>query len=748
MVFTADKLLEEQHRKNGRYTIRTQNLDKHGQPLFVNSLIFSQSPYLLQHAHNPVNWQAWNDETFAMARAENKPVFLSIGYSTCHWCHVMEDESFDNVDVAEVINRLFIAIKVDREQRPDLDEIYMAAVQIVHGSGGWPMSVFLTPQGKPFYGGTYFQANQFIQLLEQVGHAWQTEQPQLNQQAEQLSLAVNQKLTPETDTQPLKEGLLTAVSKHILTITDKQYGGIGQAPKFPQEAFWWFLLDQISRQTRPVIETAEWPFVAHALDAMLQGGIYDQLGGGFHRYAVDREWLVPHFEKMLYNQAQLTRVYTRAWQLSGNPEYKRVAEETLYYVLRELRNEQGLFYSATDADSEGEEGKFFVWQLDELKTLLDEKDLTLLKSIYAITEDGNFEGSIILTLNDDLREIALENKLEYSHIDEILRRIKNVLYHARSKRTPPLTDTKIITEWNAMLIASLTEAASAFKSKVFGTAAICAAENLWQTHYSSEGLCRIGLDGQQLDYALLEDYAHFIDALITLYDYTDQPLWLERAQTLLNDLNTHFWDNASGGYFISPRDSQGPMLVRSKSLEDNATICGNSQMLLNLHKLYQRTGQAALKTQAEDQISAFSEIANKYPLSAPVFLMGAAAAQSACPTSFQYAYGGAVKLQLTPTVRMAATKNSYTLTMTIREGWYLQSDQLKIYCKPSVVLITEYPPASELETSSGTLRVYTGDCKIYLKQQGSEPTFITVELQPCDQNTCYPTEKVTLAHWY
>ncbi len=408
---------------------------------FTNRLIGEDSAYLLQHAHNPVDWYPWGDEAFAVAARDNKPVFLSIGYSTCHWCHVMEVESFDNEDIAALLNEHFISIKVDREQRPDLDEIYMTAVQMFSGRGGWPMSSFLTPEGQPFFGATYFPPDQFTALLHRVASLWQAQEQELRATAAEVTGNVDRYLTAVTAAAELDQALVDSAVAQLIGGYDSAHGGFTQAPKFPNETLLLFLLDQLKRHPSEQVMKP----VRHTLDRMAQGGLYDQVGGGFHRYSTDSQWLAPHFEKMLYNQALLSQVYSDAYLLTASAYYKNIVVETLDYVLRDMTAANGAFYSATDADSEGEEGLFFLWTRDELRRVLSESDFVLVEELYGITAAGNFEGRNILHLS---RVPAQYGSAADTPWQSRLSDIKRQLYAARERRIPPLLDTKVITAWN------------------------------------------------------------------------------------------------------------------------------------------------------------------------------------------------------------------------------------------------------------------------------------------------------------
>ncbi|MBA55047.1 MAG: thioredoxin domain-containing protein [Pseudomonadales bacterium] len=733
--------------KSGKYDIRTRHLDADGHPRFVNHLIREASPYLLQHAHNPVMWRSWNEQSFQLAQEENKPVFLSVGYSTCHWCHVMEEESFDDLGVAELINQYFIPIKLDREQRPDLDELYMTALQVIRGSGGWPMSLFLTPTSAPFFGGTYYGKRQFMEILQQVHEMWQEEQKELIQQGEQLLVTVKRYLEPAAKQQQLNPDVAETLSRHLVKLSDEEHGGFGQAPKFPQEPYLLFMLDKVARAADiPLDDNPEWLVVKAALDAMLKGGIYDQVGGGFHRYAVDSAWQVPHFEKMLYNQGQLARVYAQAYQLSGNPEHRRLVEETLHYVRQEMTDEHGLFYSATDADSEGEEGRFFVWSQMELKMLLSAEDYALLAACYQICEQGNFEGRIVLNLKANLIELSRQLEQDYDGLLGRLEAIKRTLYERRLRRTPPLTDHKIITEWNAMMIAAFAEAARILGNREYYDVAGTAAKQLLVRHSRDSGaLWRLSLSGEGSEEALLEDYAHLIEALLQLYDVQQDPYWLEQSMAFYCGVMEQYWDKGSGGFFVSAVNVSGPLLVRSKNVADTATISGNGLMLNVLQSLLERSGQWLLRDNIQQQVRTFSASINQAPLSSPIFVKGIGQMQAAA-ADLRYGAGGNLWVQL---VCCDRTPGSYEfhLTVTTRKGWHI--DPAKVTIENQSPARAHQSPArqiSDMEVLHDPEQESDQRWRWRLRLSGTpgHAIRIGVTVQACSEESCKPAERLTL----
>jgi len=758
------------------YEVRSRHQHADGSPRFINELIEERSPYLLQHAHNPVNWRRWSDTTFADASQQNKPIFLSIGYSTCHWCHVMEEESFDDEAVAEVLNRHFIAIKVDREQRPDVDEIYMAAVQLISGRGGWPMSVFLQPTGEPFYAATYFPKHNFMGLLFRISQLWQNDRATLHQHSVELSDAITEHLAPPASSTVVGSDLVPTAIQQLMAMADSSHGGFGSAPKFPQEAQLLFLLDYIARQSAALSEQPIWQVVKQALDAMLQGGIYDQLAGGFHRYSTDDHWLVPHFEKMLYNQAQLVRVYSQAYRLCGEPEYQRIACETIDYVLREMRSADGLFYSATDADSEGVEGKFFVWDRRELQSLLSAEDLELADALWGLTPAGNFEGSNILFLPNPLGETAARLGTTYDDLLTRIQALKEQLLPLRNQRTPPLTDNKVITEWNGMMIAALAEAGRIYGVQEYADAARQAVDQLLSLHQrADDSLCRLSMDRHADGHALLEDYAHCMEALLELYASHHQPHYLEQCQTLFEVLEKDYWDSAEGGYFIGPQRVTGPMLVRSKSLADQATISGNTQMLGVLQRLWHCTGDLKFKSRLDQHIAAFAEAINQQPLSALVFLKFAAYPKQQPPTLLQYGGHGQIKAEI-KAAQWQQDQLALMLEIIVNDRWHVQAyrpvgeqsadvtSALALTNEPGNIATqlqllsdnghrlneVQYPDATLWRAPNGDeLEVYKGmfNINLTLKCTTLAPVRLGLKLQACDESACLPPEVMELVYW-
>ncbi|MCO6449667.1 MAG: thioredoxin domain-containing protein [Caldilineales bacterium] len=543
-----------------------------------NHLAQATSPYLLQHADNPVDWYQWGDEAFARARSEDKPIFLSVGYAACHWCHVMAHESFEDPETAAVMNEHFVNIKVDREERPDVDAIYMDAVVAITRHGGWPMSVFLTPDGEPFYGGTYYPKYErygmpsFRRVLLSIHDAWQNRRDRLQDSAAQLTASLAQSARLRPDPGELSPEMLDAASAQLYQFYDDQEGGFGGAPKFPQAMTLEFLLRQHARTG----ETAPLAMVEHTLRKMANGGMYDQLGGGFHRYSTDDRWLVPHFEKMLYDNALLARVYLYAWQLTRNPFYRRIVEETLDYVLREMTDLSGGFYSTQDADSEGEEGKFFVWTPQEVREVLDAEDAALFGRYYDVTAAGNWEGKSILHVDGGLEEVALTAGVTPERLDSALRRGRELLFAVRDRRIKPGLDNKVLAAWNGLMMRAMAEAGVALQRSDYLAAAVRNAEFIGREMLDGRGrLYRSWKNGRPTLNGYLEDYTVVAEGLVALYQATLDMRWLREADRLLGIVHKHFWDEESGAAFHTSDDHES-LIVRRKDFFDNAEPSGNS----------------------------------------------------------------------------------------------------------------------------------------------------------------------------
>jgi uncharacterized protein YyaL (SSP411 family) len=580
----------------------------------TNHLIDETSPYLLQHAHNPVDWYPWGEAALSRARDENKPILLSIGYSACHWCHVMEHESFENEDIARLMNENFVNIKVDREERPDLDQIYMNAVQMMTGHGGWPMTMFLTPEGVPFYGGTYFPPTDrynmpgFPRILASVAEAFRSQQDQVVNTATAMLGELRRVGLAEPSRELLTTEVLDSAFRRISANYDRTNGGFGGAPKFPPAMNLEFFLHTYHRTGKN--EALE--MVEHTARKMSEGGMYDQLGGGFHRYSVDAKWLVPHFEKMLYDNALLSRMYLHTYQVTKNPDARRIAEETLDYVVREMTDARGGFYSSQDADSEGEEGKFFVWTSQEVLDALGAPDGNLFCDYFDVTASGNFEGQNILHITSSIEDTAARNKISVGELRDILDRGRQKLFALREQRIKPGRDEKVLTAWNGLMLSSFAEAAAVLERADYLNVAEANARFLL-THLQKDGLLlRTYKDGAAKLNAYLEDYACLIDGLISLYEATGELTWIESAVSLADKMIEQFWDDDEGGFFFTGK-SHEQLIVRSKEFMDNATPSGNSIATLSLLRLGLLTGNDDHRRRATAVLRLMADQIRRYP---------------------------------------------------------------------------------------------------------------------------------------
>ena len=583
-----------------------------------NRLINEKSPYLLQHAYNPVNWYPWCEEAFEKAEKENKPIFLSIGYSTCHWCHVMERESFEDNEVANVLNENFISIKVDREERPDIDTIYMDTCQLLTGHGGWPLTIFALPNKKPFYAGTYFPKedtqymNGLITLLNKIIGIWENSKDKVLESANEIVKTLHymtefgEVKTDNSNKVNVKSEFLKDAFYTFKSSFDSKYGGFGDKPKFPTPHNLWFLLEYYKATN----DTEALNMVEITLDAMYAGGIYDHIGFGFSRYSTDRFWLVPHFEKMLYDNALLAILYSKAYEITKKEKYKSVANEIFTYLLRDMHDEKGGFYSAEDADSEGIEGKFYVWSLDEIYQVLGKDDGDKFASYFNITEKGNFEGFNIPNLiNKTLPEDT-----------EFINRCKQKLFNYRNKRIHPYKDDKILTSWNGLAIAAFALGGRILHNNEYTLAAESALEFIYKNLFSEDGkLLARYREGEAKIYGYVDDYAFLTWALLELYEDTNKEIFLGRAIDLTSDFVKYFWDDEKDGFFLY--GSHGEQLItRPKKIYDGAIPSGNSVAALNFLKLYKFTSNMEYLNKAGTIFDSFSNEVSQHP-SAYCFLL-------------------------------------------------------------------------------------------------------------------------------
>ncbi len=593
-----------------------------------NRLANEKSPYLLQHAKNPVDWFPWGEEAFSKAAEEDKPVFLSVGYSTCHWCHVMEKESFKDNEIAGLMNDAFVSIKVDREERPDIDSIYMTVCQMLTGAGGWPLTIIMTPERKPFFAGTYFpKDNRFgrmgmKELVPGIKELWKTRRTEINNSVEQIYSALRKSARIESGSE-LGEAIHDEAYKDLEKRFDSVYGGFADAPKFPTPHNFLFLLRYFKRRNEPkALEMAE-----KTMNEMKKGGIYDQIGFGFHRYSTDEKWLVPHFEKMLYDQALLAEAYIETFQLTGKNFFKETAKEILEYVFRDMTSPEGAFYSAEDADSEGEEGRFYLWKFDEIKKIFSD-DAELISKVFNIKEQGNwfdpvhggYNGTNILHLQNDLNKLAGELGLTEEHLIKKFNSAKKKLLQFRKQRIHPFKDDKILTDWNALMISAFAKASSAFDDPDYLTIAEKAAAFILKNLFDSKGiLLHRYRDGQPALNGNVDDYAFLTAGLIDLYEASFNTDYLKTALKLTKQLLNHFWDNENGGFFFTP-DYAREQIVRNKEVYDGAVPSGNSVALLNLLKLGRITANPEFEEKASLLIKSFSKIIKTSPSAFTRFL--------------------------------------------------------------------------------------------------------------------------------
>ena len=726
-----------------------------------NRLAGATSPYLLQHKDNPVDWYAWGPEALEAARKQDRPIFLSIGYSACHWCHVMEEESFEDPNTAALMNSYFINIKVDREERPDLDDIYMTAVQMLTGSGGWPMSVWLTPELKPFFGGTYFPKDSrygrpsFSQILTSLGEAWVKDRESLRAQAERVHEAVVQYMSGRRS--PPGGGSLSKelIERAIADMTadfDHVNGGFGQAPKFPPHRA---LLLMLARYR----ETKDENLVRMAtltLDRMARGGMYDQVGGGFHRYSTDGEWLVPHFEKMLYDNALLADAYIDAWQTTGSEMYRRIVQEIFEWVLREMTDPAGAFYATLDADSEGEEGRFYVWKPEEVLSVLGPGEGALFNECYGITPRGNFEGGASIPhLKEGLDQVAARKGVQLPALVERLDAARAKLLAARAKRVRPHLDDKILTAWNGLMIAALARGSRALDQPRFRDAAVKAADFILAHAMGDDGLLRVSFRRGKLNSEkFLDDQAFFLKALVELFSATGQDRWLQTARSMVRATNATFWDPGQGGYYFSAPDRKD-LIVRGKNPTDGAIPSGNSVMagaLLGLHRI---TGEEPYRGRAEETLRAFSggmEVApgayQNMLAALDEYLTSASAAPAPPVVALEVVSHGS---QGRGEERVAAS-----LILDIKRGWHINSAKPTLpHLIPTSVSLNpdskatlekaEYPEGRMVRFgfAASPLSVYEGRQQIRLALSApaaamSGPTTIrgTLTYQACNDTAC------------
>ena len=737
-----------------------------------NRLAQETSPYLLQHAHNPVNWYPWGEGAFAAARELDKPIFLSIGYSTCYWCHVMERESFEDEATAALMNEHFVCIKVDREERPDVDAIYMTATQLVTGHGGWPMSVFLDPATlKPFLAGTYFPPEprhgiaSFKQVLEAVARAWREQRATVTEQAEAVAYAVTQQLASEVKPQLLQRTHVQTAVRQLMQSYDRQHGGFGGAPKFPQPVFLELLMgsawnDEAARNA-----------VIHTLERMATGGMYDQLGGGFHRYSTDREWIVPHFEKMLYDNGQLLSVYAEAYERTRNPLIEKVARETAEYVLREMQSspaESGGFYSAQDAEVDAREGLSYLWTADEVKQALIEAglehDLEFALETFGLSRGANFTDPHFP--EDGPKNVLVLTDVRAAMNSEQFKRVQQAMLKFRGKRKQPHLDDKILAGWNGLMIAGLADAGRVLGEQRWKDAAAQAAMFvLGRMQHAELGLLRVARGDRAKVAAFFEDYAFMIRGLLALRKATGDDDWSMRAESLLAEANRRFWDIKHGGYFETLAN-QPDLFVRTKSFYDGAVPSGNSVMALNLLAMYTRTGKHEYLGRAGEILRAASQQMSVGPSSCSLSVLAldrllansgdraTNAGNAAEDAAEQYRV---VVAEIENFSRDGASVN-FDVKLRIRPGYHINAhnpgDQRLIGLAIEAVDASggaveariDYPEGEPLDEESelgAAIKIHHGDVAIPVSVPSSAAT-IRVRFQPCSDVACLAPQSIEL----
>jgi len=760
--------------------------DDASQHKHTNRLINETSPYLLQHAHNPVDWYPWGEEAFEAARKQDKPIFLSIGYSTCYWCHVMERESFENPAIAQVMNKYFINIKVDREQRPDVDDIYMIAVQLFSGQGGWPMSVFLEPeQLRPFMGGTYFPAESkfgrpgFPEILQAVRDAWANQRPRIVQQAEYAATQIRQQLSQPEMVRPLGRGHVDLALSQIMQQYDQQHGGFPgsqHAPKFPMPRY----LDLVMQAAwdRQEMRRA----ALHTLDRMAMGGMYDQVGGGFHRYSTDRTWTVPHFEKMLYDNGQLATTYAVAHEKTGDPYYAEITRETLEYVLREMTADSGAFYSAQDAEVNAREGLNYLWLPGQVVKALKDAGLAdhvdFAFQVYGLNDEPNFQDPhhpdepkrYIVELSNTPAELAEQMNIPLDVFDQQLRRVNEALLKVRLQREQPGLDDKVLAAWNGMMIAGFADGGRVLGETKYLDAAARAADFVLDTMRTDDGgLLRSSKDGEATIDAFLTDYAMMIDGLLKLHEATDDTRWLTSAKELTQETRQRFWDQSHGGYYDTLAD-QSDLFVRTKSLRDGALPCGNSVMANNLLTLHERTGEQRYLDDAAQTLKSMSVVLSRTPVVAAESiraldrLLDTASADLLQPTEQQRQADPQSQFQQTKDevdgiVNVAFTNSrdiqdppgaALDLKITLADGWHINAPdpgheslipmEIKLIGVEGLELSADYPEPETFDGPVGSMNVYSGTVTIPLRvtvtgDVTGEPQ-LAITWQACDDQKC------------
>ena len=757
----------------------------HARERAPNRLAREQSPYLLQHQWNPVDWYPWGAEAFEKARREGKPVFLSIGYSSCHWCHVMERESFESESIARLLNEKFVSIKVDREERPDVDEIYMRAVQLLTGSGGWPMSVFLTPDQKPFWGGTYFPPDDrggrpgFASILGALSETYVGRLAEVEAAADRLASALRQM---EGGRQfaaigPLDRAVVERALEELTQTYDRHYGGFGTAPKFPPHGALSLLLRATASSTRPELER----MARGTLDAMAAGGIRDHVGGGFHRYSTDAIWLLPHFEKMLYDNAQLAAVYTEAFDRWGAPEYRRVAEETLGWVTREMTSPQGGFYSALDADSEGGEGATYIWSRKEILEVLGAEEGERFARVYGIEENGNFvdpvtgeEPGNIPHVKHPWAELARTEEETEEELRARMDRARARLLDVRLRRSAPGRDDKVVTSWNGLMIAAYATAGRLLERREYVDAAARAAGFVLRSLRRDGRLLRSWRDGESRLPGYLEDHAFLAWGLLDLHEVTEEHVWLDEARALVEKMVERFWDEGEGGFFFVANDHES-LIARTKEVFDQAVPSGNGMAARLLVRLWLLTGEERYEKLAARMFQVFAGVLQNAPRAAEHLLLAFMAWSEAKPGTVESASraepGTASRAQRGPVIATAEVSKpriapgettELLLALHVEPGWHLQSAKPT---RPDLIATSvelglaeglipgemRLPDGSLAPIGGEKLSVYAGKIAIRVLitadpalAKGRVPGVARIRFQACDDRRCLNPEQVEL----
>ena len=735
----------------------------------TNRLSLEASPYLLQHAHNPVDWYAWGPEAFEKARKEDKPIFLSVGYSTCYWCHVMERESFENEAIAAEMNRLFVSIKVDREERPDVDQLYMTAVQLLTRHGGWPMSVWLTPDLRPFYGGTYFPPQNFVGYLRALGDAYRNRRDEVDKTSEQITSILQRLARPGAPDKPLDVdlALIESLIDRSIADYDPQHGGFGSAPKFPRETLLELLLVNLAQPSSSLDDRRSKldAMLRHTLDAMADGGIRDQLGGGFHRYSTDAQWLVPHFEIMLYDNAMLGWIYAEAYRQTRLERYAAVARGILDFVLRELTSPGGGFFTAFDAEVDAKEGLSYLWTREEIEPILGTEDAKLFNDVYGVSRGSNFADphhgtgtpdKSILYLPRSLAAVAGEMQMEPAALEGRLASPRQKLYDARRRRKQPLLDTKIITSWNALMIRALAHGGNVLKERRYLNAATRAADFLLKQHRTADGkVYRTSRDGKPKHDGFLDDYAFLAQALLALSEATADANWKKQAANVAVSMLQRFVDEEGGGFFFTAADAKD-LLVRQKTAQDSPLPSGNAVATMALLELGQTKGcvsvLAAFAQQMADQgesMSSMVQAALLYLRKAEPFTVSASEEGSSAdrPASPDQIAAGVVSASV-EWVNAA----ELWVRLNVLAGFHINAHEPGGDAPLIPTTLTadiaggeiEYPPGEQRQFSfsASPIRVYAGE--VIIKIQFSIPLKpesqlrLALSYQACDETACFP----------